>query len=174
LVIGHWSLVIVICSLFIILAVLYGATIPIFETPDANGHYAYIHELTEGRGLPVQGAPSGERVTGYIASHPPLYYALCAALTFWNDEDVDRRDWAWRNPYHAMGYPGSVANKNYLIHTPAEQFPWQGTPLTMHIARLVSTALGLVAVVATYGIALELFPDRRWLALGAASLIARL
>ncbi|MDY6875602.1 MAG: glycosyltransferase family 39 protein [Chloroflexota bacterium] len=166
------------CSLFICLlaylavAVLYGATIPIFETPDANGHYAYIHELTEGRGLPVQGTPSGERVTGYVASHPPLYYTLCAALTFWNGEDVDRLDWVWRNPYHAMGYPGSVANKNYLIHTPAEQFPWRGTPLTMHIARLVSTALGTLAVVATYGITLELFPNRRWLALGAASLTA--
>jgi len=168
----------IVCSLFIAVAVLYGATIPIFESPDANGHYAYIHELTEGRGLPVQGTPSGERVTGYVASHPPLYYAICAALTFWNEEDVDRREWAWRNPYHAMGYPGSVANKNYLIHTPAERFPWRGTPLTMHIARLVSTALGLLAVVAAYGIALELFPDRsdakgaKWLALGAAALTA--
>jgi len=170
--IGHCSLIIVICSLFIVVAVLYGATIPIFESPDANGHYAYIHELTEGRGLPVQGTPSGERVTGYVASHPPLYYALCAALTFWNEEDVDRQDWAWRNPHHAMGYPGSVANKNYLVHTQAERFPWRGTPLTMHIARLVSTALGLLAVVATYGIVLELFPERRWLALGAASLTA--
>ncbi|RLC89618.1 MAG: hypothetical protein DRI79_06420 [Chloroflexi bacterium] len=181
--IPNLKLFIVQCSLFIVLAVLYGATIPIFESPDANGHYAYIHELTEGRGLPVQGTPSGERVTGYVASHPPLYYAICAALTFWNDEDVDRREWAWRNPYHAMGHPGSVANKNYLIHTPAERFPWRGTPLTMHIARLVSTALGLLAVVATYGIVLELFPDRsdakganakgaKWLALGAAALTA--
>ncbi len=171
LVIGHWSFVI--CLLvYLVVAVLYGVTIPIFESPDANGHYAYIHELTEGRGLPVQGTPSGERVTGYVASHPPLYYTLCAALTFWNREDVDRLDWVWRNPYHAMGYPGSVANKNYLVHTPAERFPWRGTPLTMHIARLVSTALGALAVVATYGITLELFPERRWLALGAASLTA--
>jgi len=171
LVIGHRSLVICLLA-YLAVAVLYGVTIPIFETPDANGHYAYIHELTEGRGLPVQGSPSGERVTGYVASHPPLYYTLCAALTFWNEEDVDRQDWAWRNPYHAMGHPGSVANKNYLVHTPAERFPWRGTPLTMHIARLVSTALSALAVVATYGIALELFPDRRWLALGAASLTA--
>ncbi|MCK4315296.1 MAG: glycosyltransferase family 39 protein, partial [Anaerolineae bacterium] len=171
LVIGHWSFVI--CLLvYLVVAVLYGVTIPIFESPDANGHYAYIHELTEGRGLPVQGTPSGERVTGYVASHPPLYYTLCAALTFWNREDVDRLDWVWRNPYHAMGYPGSVANKNYLVHTPAERFPWRGTPLTMHIARLVSTVLGALAVVATYGITLELFPEHRWLALGAASLTA--
>jgi hypothetical protein len=169
--IDHWSLFILF-SFFIIVSVLYGATIPIFESPDANGHYSYIHELTEGRGLPVQGAPSGQRVTGYVASHPPLYYALCAAATFWIPDDVDFRDWMWRNPYHAMGDPSRVGNKNFLIHTPAERFPWRGTPLTVHIARLVSTALGLFAVAATYGIALEIFPDRRWLALGAAALTA--
>lgn len=157
---------------YVAVAVLYGVAIPIFESPDAGGHYAYIHELTEGRGLPVHGAPSGERVTGYVAGHPPLYYALCAALTFWVPDDADFADWAWRNPYVEMGNPGSVANKNYLVHTPAERFPWRGTPLTVHIARLISTALGALAVVATYGIALELFPDRRWLAWGAAALTA--
>jgi len=36
----------VILALYLTLALLYGVTIPIFETPDANGHYAYIHELT--------------------------------------------------------------------------------------------------------------------------------
>ena len=65
-----------ILSLYLFVSLLYGVAIPIFETPDANGHYAYIHELTEGRGLPVQGAPSGARVTGYVASHPPLYLSL--------------------------------------------------------------------------------------------------
>jgi hypothetical protein len=159
-------------SLYLVASLLYGVTTPIFETPDANGHYAYIHELTEGRGLPVQGTASGARVTGYVASHPPLYYALCAALTSWVPDDVDLREWAWRNPYQTMGDPSRTVNKSRLIHTPAERFPWRGTPLTMHISRLVSTLLGALAVVSTYGIALELFPDRRWLALGAAALTA--
>jgi hypothetical protein len=163
---------IAILSLFLALALLYGVAIPIFETPDANGHYAYIHELTEGRGLPVQGTPSGARVTGYVASHPPLYYALCAALTVGIPDDVDLAEWAWRNPYRAIGDPSRPVNKNRLVHTPAERFPWRGTPLTMHICRLVSTFLGALAVVATYGIALELFPERRWLALGASALAA--
>jgi len=145
-----------IAALYLALAILYGAAIPIFETPDEGGHYAYIHELTEGRGLPVQGTPSGQRVTGYVASHPPLYYALCAALAFWIPDDVDFDDWAWRNPYHANGFPGSVGNKNFLIHTDAESFPWRGTPLTVHIARLVSALLGAMAVVGTYGTAWEL------------------
>jgi hypothetical protein len=157
---------------YLVVAVLYGATIPIFETPDANGHYAYIHELTEGRGFPAHDTPSGERVTGYVAGHPPLYYLLGAAATFWVADDVDYADWAWRNPYHAMGNADAAANKNRLVHTDAEDFPWRGTPLTVHIARLVSTALGVLAVVAAYGIALEFFPERRWLALGAAALTA--
>ncbi len=167
----HWPLVSCL-SLYLVVAVLYGATIPIFETPDASGHYAYIHELTEGRGLPVQGEPSGRRVTGYVASHPPLYYALCAALTFWVPDDVDFGEWAWHNPHQTMGDASRTVNKNILIHTSTERFPWRGTPLTMHIARLVSTLLGALAVAATYGIVVELFPKQRWLALGATALAA--
>lgn len=172
----RWAVLIVL--LYLAAAILYGVTIPIFEGPDARGHYAYIHELTEGRGLPVQGTPSGQRVTGYVATHPPLYYALCAALAFWVPDDVDFNDWAWRNPYRADGFPGSVGNKNFLIHTEAEAFPWRGTPLTVHIARLVSAALGAVAVVGTYGTVLELTHARGdgqgppYLALGAAALTA--
>jgi hypothetical protein len=166
---NHWGLV-VILVLYTALAVLYGATIPIFETPDSNGHYAYIHELTEGRGLPIHGTPSGERVTGYVAGHSPLYYGLSAAATFWVKGDVDYDDWAWQNPFHDMGNAITGGNKNRLIHTNAEAFPWRGTPLTVHIARLVSTGLGGLVVVAAYGIVLELFPERRWLALGAAAL----
>jgi len=169
----RWAVAIV--ALYLALGILYGVTIPIFETPDENGHYAYIHELTEGRGFPVQGTPSGERVTGYVASHPPLYYTLCAVLTFWVPGDVDFRDWAWRNPYHANGFPGSVGNKNFLIHTDAEAFPWRGTPLTVHIARVVSALLGAVAVVGTYGTTWELVGDlkgHQYVAMGAAALTA--
>jgi hypothetical protein len=159
-------------ALYLAISVLYGVTIPIFETPDANGHYAYIHELTEGRGLPVHGEPSGRRVTGYVASHPPLYYTLCAALTFWVPDEVDFDEWAWPNPRQTMGDASRAVNKNILIHTAAERFPWRGTPLTMHIARLVSTLLGSLTVIATHGIVVELFPEQRWLALGATALAA--
>ncbi|MBN1812975.1 MAG: glycosyltransferase family 39 protein [Anaerolineae bacterium] len=163
---------IVVLVLYVIVAVLYGALIPIFESPDANGHYAYIHELTEGRGFPIHDTPSGERVTGYVAGHAPLYYMLSAAAAFWVPDDVDFDDWAWFNPFHAMGNANAPANKNRLVHTGAEAFPWRGTPLTVHIARLVSTGFGVLGVIATYGIMLELFPERRWLALGAAALTA--
>lgn len=163
---------IVVLVLYMVVAVLYGALIPIFESPDANGHYAYIHELTEGRGFPIHDTPSGARVTGYVAGHAPLYYMLSAAAAFWVPDDVDFDDWAWFNPFDAMGNANAPANKNRLVHADAEAFPWHGTPLTVHIARLVSTGFGVLGVVATYGIMLELFPERRWLALGAAALTA--
>jgi hypothetical protein len=163
---------IVVLVLYVVVAVLYGALIPIFESPDANGHYAYIHELTEGRGFPIHDTPSGARVTGYVAGHAPLYYMLSAAAAFWVPDDVGFDDWAWLNPFHAMGDAGAPANKNRLVHIDAEAFPWRGTPLTVHIARLVSTGFGVLGIVATYGIMLELFPERRWLALGAAALTA--
>ena len=167
----HLGLIVTL-ALYVIVTVLYGALTPIFETPDANGHYAYIHELTEGRGFPIHDRPSGERVTGYVAGHPPLYYLLSAAVTFWVQDDVDFADWAWFNPFHAMGNADAPVNKNRLVHTDAEAFPWHGTPLTMHIARLVSTGLGVLGVLSAYGIVLELFPERRWLAVGAAALTA--
>lgn len=163
---------IAILSCYLVVTLLYGITIPIFETPDASGHYAYIHELTEGRGLPVQGRPSGRRVTGYVASHPPLYYALCATLTWWVPDDIDFDEWAWPNPHQTKGNADPTVNKNILVHTSAERFPWQGTPLTMHISRLVSTLLGTVAVVATYGIAADIFPKQPWLVLGTTALTA--
>jgi 4-amino-4-deoxy-L-arabinose transferase-like glycosyltransferase len=174
-----WRGAAVVAGLYLAVAILYGVAIPVFETPDASGHYAYVHELTEGRGLPVQGTPSGERVTGYVASHPPLYYALCATFTFWVPDDVDFDDWAWRNPYHANGFPGSVGNKNFLVHTDEEAFPWRGTPLTMHIARLVSALLGVLVVLGTYGTAWEVVSARgssrracSYMAVGAAALTA--
>lgn len=174
-----WWGVAIVVGLYLVVAVWYGVTIPIFETPDANGHYAYIHELTEGRGLPVQGMPSGERVAGYVTSHPPLYYVLCAVLTFWVPDDVDFEDWAWVNTYQASGFPGSVANKNFLVHTEAEGFPWSGTPLVVHVARLVSAVLGSAAVLGTYLTVREILrSDGRsggsleWLACGAAALTA--
>jgi hypothetical protein len=172
-----WVGALTIAGLYLVAAITYGVTIPIFESPDASGHYSYIHELTEGRGLPVHGMPSGDRVTSYVAGHTPLYYALCAGASFWVTDDVDFEDWAWRNPYFANGAPDSVGNKNYLIHTEAEAFPWTGIPLTVHLSRFVSALLGAVAVLGTYGTAWELAGLRkgrgqRFLALGAAALTA--
>jgi hypothetical protein len=87
-------------------------------------------------------------------------------------DDVDFEDWAWRNPYQTMGDASRPVNKNFLVHTPADRFPWRGTALTMHIARFVSALLGVLTVVSTYGITLELLPEQRWLALGATALAA--
>ena len=67
---------------------------PLWDVPDETGHYAIVSDLSEGRGLPVQGtsvlppdvvsdwmrATAGAPVGNWVAQHPPLYHLLAAPL----------------------------------------------------------------------------------------------
>ncbi|MCK4450209.1 MAG: hypothetical protein KAX26_06425, partial [Anaerolineae bacterium] len=63
-------------------------------------------------------------------------------------------------------------NKNVIVHTQREGFPFRGTALAIHIIRALSVLLGAGTVFLTYRLALEVFPDREHLALGAAAINA--
>lgn len=65
--------------------------IPRWETPDESGHFSYISDIAEGRGIPVLGKsrmvnffyddldyPVDTPEVNWIAQHPPLYYLLMA------------------------------------------------------------------------------------------------
>jgi hypothetical protein len=60
-----------------------------------------------------------------------------------------------RNPHAAIGYALDPGNKNNYLHTPAENFPYQGLSLAVHVLRLVSMALGGVALIIIYFTAYE-------------------
>jgi 4-amino-4-deoxy-L-arabinose transferase-like glycosyltransferase len=106
------------------------------------------------------------------STQPPLYYATAALATFWIEDD-DWQDLVWLNPFWGYNAPGTVNdNKNLILHTERERFPYRGAMLAIHVARLVSVLWGGIAVLATYLIALELFPKRRSFAVGAAALVA--
>ena len=157
---------------FAVLGVLYSVVNPLAEAPDEDWHYDYVKYVTDGRGLPVlHFDPSKNIVHGTVGHHPPLYYGLSALLTFWiNTEDADSL--LWDNPHFLAGLPHALGNKNRIIHTDAEAFPYQGTALAMHIVRLLSVLFSGITVLATYLIALEIFPEWKPLALGAAALNA--
>src|SRR5512134_3526497 len=72
---------------FIILSLLYSITVPLFEGPDEIWHYAFANHLADGGELPVFDAnqPATFLRNG---AHPPLYYALLAALI----APIDRAD----------------------------------------------------------------------------------
>jgi len=109
-----------------------------------------------------------------------LYYALGAALS-WPFPADDLLDYYSRtNPYRGFRYsePG-VDNKNLYLHGPWDRWPYQGTALSLHVARLVSLLTGAATVLLTYQTA-RAFGDScpgRWCrgeraALAAAGLVA--
>ena len=160
----------VITLLFVILGVVYSLATPIFEASDELWHYPVVKHIADGRGLPVQ-QPGVEALWQQEGSQPPAYYALAALVTAWIDTD-DLSEVRWLNPLANTGKPLATGNKNLVIHTNREAFPWRGTALAVHLIRLLSVLLCASAVYLTYLLALEVAPQRSALALAAAALVA--
>ena len=160
----------VITLLFVILGVGYSLATPIFEASDELWHYPVVKHIADGRGLPVQ-RPGVETLWQQEGSQPPAYYALAALATAWIRTD-DLAEVHWLNPMANIGRPLAAGNKNLVIHTQREAFPWRGTALAVHLIRLLSVLLGASVVYLTYLLALEIAPRRSDLALTAAALVA--
>jgi 4-amino-4-deoxy-L-arabinose transferase-like glycosyltransferase len=140
-------------GVFIALALLYNVVQPPFEPSDEQYQFGYVRYLVEQRALPV--ARAGE-LSGY--HHPPLYFALAAALSWpFPADDLDQYP---INPYNRFRHwePG-VDNKNLYVHGPWDQWPFHGTSLSLHAARLASLALGAVVVILTYQVARRLLDE---------------
>jgi 4-amino-4-deoxy-L-arabinose transferase-like glycosyltransferase len=106
-------------------------------------------------------------------SQPPLYYALAALITAWIDTD-DLDAVLWQNPLSNIGNPLASGNKNLIIHTGREAFPWRGTVLAIHLLRWLSLLLQSITVFAVYRLAQEIVcpvPSRTDLALLAVALV---
>ncbi len=156
----------------VLLAATYSIVTPILEASDELWHYPVVQYIASGRGLPVQTPPERAGLWKQQASQPPLYYALAALLTAWVDTSDLTQTLRW-NPYAAVGEVTPDGNINMVAHDPArEAWPWRGTVLAIHIARLFSVALGAATVYLTYRLGREAFPDRAEIALGAAALTA--
>lgn len=154
--------------LFVALGVVYSLVTPIFEASDERWHYPVVKHIADGQGLPLQD-PTVSTPWHQEGSQPPLYYLLAAGLTFW----VDTSDFSQvqrPNPHAIVGLPQVVGNKNMMIHTERESWPWRGTTLAVHLIRLLSVGLGAVAVWLTWHLARCLWPDND----GVASLAAML
>ena len=149
-------------AIYLTLAVGYSIAVPLGEAPDEADHYAYIVYLGQNRSLPV-----GPEVTQ--GKHPPLYHATAAALTAWTGLDFT---FLRSNPDALPLGPGKPPN--FFVHTTLESFPWRGGALALHIARLLSVALGAVILWAAWRLGLEVFPARPAVGLIAAAFLAGL
>jgi hypothetical protein len=167
----HWAIVLILTA-FLALSIVYDVATPLFEKPDEIWHYPYVKYLADGQGLPVQDLARAQPLMRQESTQPPLYYATAALATFWIGDD-DWQDLVWLNPFWGYNAPGTVNdNKNRVFHTDRERFPYRGAVLALRAARLVSVVWGAITVLATYLMALELFPKWRSFAVGAAALVA--
>jgi 4-amino-4-deoxy-L-arabinose transferase-like glycosyltransferase len=147
----------VITVLYLILALAYSVIVPLGEAPDEVPHFTYILYISRHGRLPV----GAEEHEGF---QPPLYYIIGAAATFWIDTD----DYVIK-ANGDYSFTDDVPPFNLLLHTTAESFPYHDWALAWHLIRLLSVAMGATTVWATYRIAWEIFPDDKYIALGASA-----
>ncbi len=162
----HWTVGLILFA-FIGLGITYSLVTPIFEASDEIWHYPVAKHIADTGTLPVQ-RPGVEQLWRQEGSQPPLYYIVAALATSWIDTS-DMAGLLWRNPHAQIGIPLAEGNKNMIIHTERESFPYRGTTLAVHIIRFLSVLMGSATVLLTYLISLELFPSRQSLAIGAAA-----
>ncbi len=162
--------VLLIGVLFVVLGMTYSLVMPVFEASDEIFHYPVVQHIANRGRLPVQ-QPGVETMWEQEGSQPPLYYLLGAGLTFWIDTG-DLETIRWLNPHAKLGVPLDPDNKNMIIHTEAEDFPWRGTVLAVHLIRFLSVALGTASVVLCQALVRAIWPDRRWVAAMAMALAA--
>ncbi len=176
-----------ITGLYIALGCMYAVNTPLFESPDESSHLQVIRYIAKERQLPPYQIPDRRADTGpnmawLIGYHdpplyyaPPLYHVLAALVTAWDSMD-DLVDRLIPSPSWAQGFSphrGSDAwNKNVFVHLPDETLLASRTVRAVALLRGLSILLGAVTVLCTYAIAREIWPERAWLALGAAAWVA--
>jgi len=162
----------VLVAAYIVLATLFATTIPLWESPDAIWHYYFIAHLAAGHGLPERADEGVDAPWRQQGSQPPLYYVLNAPLvSLVGTSDADQV--IRFNPHAAVGVAGPGGNVNRMVHYRRERaLPWRGTVLAARLVSLASVLFGLLAVLATWALAREVFPDRPAVPLATAGLLA--
>jgi hypothetical protein len=157
---------------FVAVATAYSVVVPLLEAPDEPSHVAFVRYLRTHNVLPSQEPRYGYPV-GQEGSQPPLYYAVGALLWRLAPGPDLAPTWASHNPFVTFDRSTEPAgNRNFYAHTAAEEFPYRGDVLAIHLVRLLSVALGALTVALTYGTARALFPGRWLVAPLAAGIVA--
>lgn len=166
----HTLLRVVLLVAFVAVAIWYSLVIPPGEGVDETPHLHYALYVKEQRALPVQPMSSAEEVKVRMGHHPPLYYVLGAMVISW----IDTSDFAQTfrfNPHFVWMENIDSNGWNVMLHFGQEQFPWRGSLLALHVLRLMTVGLGVVALWAVYHAIQLLFPEHPWAPLGATALL---
>lgn len=157
-----------IVALHVALALFWGITVPLGEGPDEPAHMRYAIFLAETGRLPVQRAePQASDVPGE-GHQPPLAYWLLQPVTRWLPPE-ERLLEVGANPNFRLS---GGEEPNAFFRSTRDIWPYRGVALAWHLARGVSALLGGVTVLLTWLTARRCFPELRWLAPGAAAIVA--
>src|SRR4051812_3912859 len=147
---------------YILVAGIYSAVIPVFEGFDARAHFAAIQYYRSDRTLPELTPATAERSYELIP-HPPLYYVLAAlAGSGWPLEEASAAASASVN-----GYFDKSLSARQSITLP--NVAWQELAPAW-AARFVSMLGGLIVLVCTWWMARRLAPQTATFALAAAAI----
>jgi len=166
---AHWG-AIAVGALFLALTLYYSITIPLWESDNEWAHYQYARYIALNHSLPrpdtqIAVPPSSDLcqvvpATGLTTVHqfrqPPLYYLLGSVVLSGFDVRSDLP--VVSNPHIRTSH--SQDDHNVAVHTDAENFPYRGPVLAMHVLRLLSALIGLAGLIAAYLSGLLLFPRR--------------
>lgn len=167
---ARWAVAAGAC-LFLLVAGLYNACTPIYESPDELQHAAFVVWLAGGRGLPVVD-PREPGPWAQEGTQPPLYYWLAATL-LGGLPHRPAEDLATLNPYASVGDPLRPDNKSRVLHDlRRESWPYEPDVLFVHLARGLSSLMALGTLGAVYALGRITFPARPAIALGMAGLAA--
>src|SRR5512136_546118 len=115
----HWPLAILL-AFNVALSLAFSLVNPLYESSDELHNYRYTRYILETGRLPALD-PNLPRIQ---AHHPPLYYLLDAAATFWIRADTP---WDYEpvwNPFFGFHeWQVGADNKNRYLHNPSEAFP---------------------------------------------------
>ncbi len=149
---------------YILVAGVYSAVIPVFEGFDAQAHFAAVQYFRSERAIPEL-TPATVARSYELIPHPPLYYVLSAlAAAPWPLEEASAVAKASVNAY----FDKSLSARE-SITLPARA--WQDLAPAW-TARYVSTLGGLIVLLCTWWMARRLAPRAPTFALAAAAIAA--
>ncbi|GAB4563450.1 MAG: hypothetical protein Kow0047_12310 [Anaerolineae bacterium] len=138
---------------FLVLNLTYNLSTPVFEAPDELEHFEYVrHVILTGTLPDLRGGLGAWAQEG---TQPPLYYVTAAGFLRLLGVQVPD-DPIPVNPHAAIGLPDSAGNKNRVVHSLDERFPFQGLARVVHLTRLTSLLWGSVGLFGCYALAAQL------------------
>lgn len=151
-------------AVYILVAGVYAAVIPVFEGFDAQAHFAAVQYFRSERSIPEL-TPATVARSYELIPHPPLYYVLSAlAGAPWPLQEASAVAEASVNAY----FDKSLSARESVTLPGAA---WQDLAPAWS-ARLVSTLGGLIVLLCTWWMARRLAPRTPTFALAAAAIAA--